>query len=71
MNSLSLKANYEGLLALSLPALVHLKLRHYCVLYFVSELYCIVAEPRCGIIWYFRREFELLWSDYLIVFDDK
>ncbi|MBC7912318.1 MAG: peptidase domain-containing ABC transporter [Pyrinomonadaceae bacterium] len=62
-----IRASYEHLLKIDLPAIAHWEGFHYIVLYEATETRVVVADPAIGLRKLEREEFEKGWTDYLLL----
>ncbi|MFN7926970.1 MAG: peptidase domain-containing ABC transporter [Blastocatellia bacterium] len=61
-----LRASYDHLLKIELPAIVHWEGYHYIVLYEAKPDRVVVADPAVGLRKLSREEFERGWTGYLL-----
>jgi ATP-binding cassette subfamily B protein len=64
-----LRAAYDHLLKVKLPAIAHWEGYHYIVLYEARPDRVVVADPAIGLRRLSREEFEKGWSGYLLLFE--
>lgn len=64
-----LRAAYDHLLKIKLPAIAHWEGYHYIVLYEARPDRVVVADPAIGLRRLSREEFEKGWSGYLLLFE--
>lgn len=62
-----IRASYDHLLKVELPAIVHWEGFHYIVLYAAGPDRVIVADPAIGLRKLSREEFEKGWTGYLLL----
>jgi len=62
-----IRASYEHLLKVELPAVAHWEGFHYIVLYEVKPDRIVVADPAVGLRKLTREEFEKGWTGYLLL----
>ena len=62
-----IRASYDHLLKVDLPAIAHWEGFHYIVLYEVSPTRVVVADPAIGLRRLSREEFEKGWTEYLLL----
>ncbi len=68
-HSRGVKAGYEALLKVDLPAIAHWEGYHYIVLYEATPGGVIVADPARGLRKMSREQFEKGWSGYLLLLE--
>ncbi|HEY6121404.1 MAG TPA: peptidase domain-containing ABC transporter, partial [Pyrinomonadaceae bacterium] len=64
-----IKASYEHLEKVELPAIAHWEGFHYVVLYEVKPDRVVIADPAIGLRKLKREEFEKGWTGYLLLLD--
>lgn len=64
-----LRAAYDHLLKVELPAIAHWEGYHYIVLYEARPDRVVVADPAIGLRRLSREEFEKSWTGYLLLFE--
>ncbi|HEV2763527.1 MAG TPA: peptidase domain-containing ABC transporter [Pyrinomonadaceae bacterium] len=64
-----IRATYEHLLKIELPAIAHWEGYHYVVLYEARDDRVVVADPAIGLRRLTREEFEKGWTGYLLLFE--
>ncbi|HEY0080775.1 MAG TPA: peptidase domain-containing ABC transporter [Pyrinomonadaceae bacterium] len=64
-----IRAAYEHLLKIDLPAIAHWEGYHYIVLYEARADRVVVADPAIGLRRLSREEFEKGWTGYLLLFE--
>src|SRR5262249_12342721 len=62
-----IRASFEHLAKIGLPAIVHWEGFHYIVLYEVQRTHVIVADPAIGLRQLTRAEFEKGWTGYALL----
>jgi len=63
-----IRASYEHLEKVELPAIAHWEGFHYTVLYEITPNRVVIADPAIGLCKLSREEFEKAWSGYLLLF---
>src|SRR5262245_24271494 len=63
-----IRASYEHLEKVELPAIAHWEGFHYTVLYEITPNCVVIADPAIGLCKLSREEFEKAWSGYLLLF---
>src|SRR5262249_11232196 len=66
-HSRGIKASYEHLVKVELPAIVHWEGFHYIVLYDVQPDRVVVADPAIGLRKLKREDFEKGWTGYMLL----
>ncbi|MBT7857553.1 MAG: peptidase domain-containing ABC transporter, partial [Nitrospinaceae bacterium] len=62
----ALNTDYEEMMRLEGPAIIHWEGNHYVVLYEADEAEVIVADPGIGLIEMSRKEFEAGWTGFAL-----
>lgn len=65
----AIKASYDTLSRISLPAIIHWDGYHYVVLYEVRQKKAVIGDPGRGLLTVSREEFTKRWTGYTLILE--
>jgi ATP-binding cassette subfamily B protein len=68
-NTRAIRASYDALLKVRLPAIVHWDGYHYIVLWELTARRAVVGDPGRGLVTYTRKEFSERWTGFALLFE--